>query len=127
MRRLLVLIAIIALAAGATTAAAASLTVRPLALSAASAPVGPCDPDGVGVAYRLAWKGHVSIARVDVSGIADRCVGHQLTAVLIVAGKPVDLGSVTVRFTRPDENTASVVVNEDIRANAAESVHVSIT
>lgn len=127
MRRLLVSIAILALVAGATTAAAARLTLRPVGLSAASAPVGPCDPDGVRVAYRLAWRGHVSIARVDVSGIADRCVGHELTAVLVIAGKPVDLGSVTVRFSRPDDNTASVVVNEDIRAPAAESVHVSIT
>jgi len=127
MRRLLVSIAIIALVAGATTAAAASLTLRPSALSAASAPVGPCDPDGVRVAYHLAWRGHVSIARVDVIGIADRCVGHQLTAVLIVAGKPVDLGSVTVMSTRPNDNTASVDVHADVRATAAESVHVSIT
>jgi hypothetical protein len=127
MRRLLVSVAIIVLVAGATTASATSLVLRPLALSAASAPVGPCDPDGVRVAYHLAWRGHVSIARVDVSGIADRCVGHELTAVLVVAGKPVDLGSVTVRLNRPGDNTASVVVRADLRATAAESLHVSIT
>lgn len=127
MRRLLASIALIVLVAGATTASAASLALRPSTLSVASSAVGPCDPDGVRVTYRLAWKGHIAIDRVEVTGIADRCVGRQLAAVLIVAGRPVDLGFVTVRFTRPNDNRASVIVGEDIRATAAERVLVSIT
>lgn len=127
MRRLLVSIATIVLIAGATTASAASLVLRPSTLSVASGPVAPCDPDGVRVTYRLAWKGHVAIDRVAVTGIADRCVGHRLTAVIVVAGRPIDLGLIGITFSRSDANSASVVVNDDIPATAVESVHISIT
>lgn len=127
MRRLLVAIATIVLIVGATTASAASLVLRPSTLSVASGPVGPCDRDGIRVTYRLAWKGHVAIDRVDVTGIADRCVGHRLTAVIVVAGRPIDLGSVGITFSKSDANSASVVVNDDIPASAAARVHVSIT
>lgn len=127
MRRLLASSAVALLVASATVGYAARLDLAPTPSTAGSLAVAPCDSDGVGINYHLAWRGHVVITRVEVSGIADRCVGRRLTAVLIVAGTPVDLGSVTVRFTRPNDHRATLVVDTDVRAVAAEMVHVSIT
>jgi hypothetical protein len=127
MRRLIASIAVIVLVASATVGYATRLDLAPTALSAGTGTVAPCDPDGIRIDYRLAWKGHVAIDRVQVTGIADRCVGHRLAAVIVVAGRPIDLEPVTVTFSRSEDNTASVVVSEDIWATAAESVHVSIT
>ncbi len=126
MRRLLASIAVVVLIGSATTGFATRLVLAPRSISAASVAVSRCDLDGVEVGYHLAWTGHVAIDRVEVTGVADRCVGHEVAVVLIADGRLIELGPVKVAFTRTDDNTASLVVAEDVRATAAESVHVSI-
>ncbi len=127
MRRLVVAITVIVLVGSATMASAARLVLHPSSLSAASAAVGRCDTDGIKVSYRLAWKGHAAIDRVDVDGIADKCVGLRLAAVLLVQGKAVDLGAATVAATHADDNSVSLAVAADVWATAVESVEVTIS
>jgi hypothetical protein len=126
LRRLLASTAALALVWSATLGFAASLRMHPATLAAASGVVSACDHDGVTVAYHLAWSGLVTVDRVEVAGIADRCVGLHLAAVLTGADVVIVLSPQPVRATRHDDNRVVVAVPGSVAVTGLDRIHIAI-
>ena len=126
MRRLLACLAIASIVGGATFGFAAGIDLPRSHLASGSAPVVACDLDGIDVRYTLGWRGRVTIERLTITGIADACVGLSLTAVLIVAGDPIEFGP--ARISRDDHHRLVVRIDVPgvVPALDLERVHVAI-
>lgn len=127
MRRLLLLVALLALASSATIGFAAGVRLQTRAVSAGASVVAPCDADGISVAPHLAWQGGVVIDRIDVGGIADRCVGLRLTAVLTGQAGAVELGPVPIVASTHNDNRLLIAVPGGIHAAGVDHIHIAIT
>ena len=127
MRRLLACLALAGIVGGATIGFATGIDIQRSYLASGGAPVQSCDPDGIDVHYELGWRGRVSIERVSIEGIGDACVGLSVTVVMIVAGKPVELGPAPVSRTHANDNSVRLDVPGGVPALDLERLHVAIT
>jgi hypothetical protein len=126
MRRLLACLALASIVGGATLGVAAGLDLPRSHIAAGSAPVIACDPDGIDVRYRLAWRGQVTIERVTVAGIDDACLGLSVTVVLIVGGDAIELGPARVSRDAHRRVLVRLDVPGVVPALDLERVHVAI-
>ena len=114
------------LAGGLVVGSAATLGLADTPLSAGSASVSSCDPDGIDVRYELGWRDRVTIERVTIAGIDDACVGLSVTVVLVVAGEPIEIGPARIPRADHDRNVIRLDVPGVVPALDVERVHVAI-
>jgi hypothetical protein len=122
LRRLLVVMIVTVILAVAIGAAASLGTITTGMVGAGDAVVASCDPDGVSVAYGLAYdNGRYEVKTVTVGGIADQCVGGTLLFTLTKAGSGIASGSITVNST-----SHTITVTNPPAADDVDDVHIAI-
>jgi hypothetical protein len=139
MRRLLVSLGLAVIVGGSVLGAAAALQINPYTLSAGSANVQACDPDGIEVLFGAThWNGsYFEVGWVEAQHVAARCFGNGWSIVLTHDG--VALGQVNGNTwygdgspgPTGDNNFFSTVFNDAINnlhidAAAVNDVHIAI-
>ncbi|MFN8630039.1 MAG: hypothetical protein U0838_06845 [Chloroflexota bacterium] len=126
LRRALCSAATLALVMSATSGFAATLRHSSASLSEGAQLVAPCDPDGVQVVERLRWEGRVVLDHLEVQGVADRCIGLQLRAVLTGEERSIALPPVRISGGYGGRVSVVVPVPQGISPLRLRDVHVII-
>src|SRR5438105_2975796 len=103
--------------------------IRNQNLGAEDAVVASCDTDGVSVAYVLAAQGTTFVIQtVNVTGIADPCVGKTLTLFLSANGQTIagTLASVPVTAGTANNNNATAPLPTPPPAKNVDGIHIAI-
>ncbi|MGB7859753.1 MAG: hypothetical protein WBM90_04590 [Acidimicrobiia bacterium] len=133
MRRKLIALIIAVVAFSLIAASAASLGgINTADVGADTEVVASCDTDGVDVSYRFRWaqaRGEYEIRRVIINGIADACLGQQISMTINHPGGTLSRGPSPIN-NRPgvDNNRRGWgVANGDINPALDFSIAILIT